>query len=530
MKDIYRNMNRQNILNFYGSKLDLRLDSSELYDFELSKDTNYNGDVLDLSTPIVYSSLKINGNLNDLDCTKDRITLLEDNISDLLSSYIYSGLSMTLPYSNFVSYFGTGFTHTILDSNRFKFTLISGVTHYFKILGYNQTGYTSSVLTGYTESALISGFTSDVYTGRKNIITSLACSPQSPKTNAKPWAFKFNEGLGTNDCDFLLKRRVDDGWSLNFVFNRDSLPWSSGGVFYYIGVRGDDDVSDYADNNLSFQFTTDARIKWISKHYSGSCINETSGYTESYYISSGQTPALCTTGLTKDFNVTIVFDRYKHYTGCDIENDGGWNDLIMGPHAIDYTDTEVSAVTSTQITSGYLITNSLDVLTGATPDYTYIEELNKKWADEKDRRLGILKIYLNGRLIYKLKDWEEIVPSKRGNQPFIQSWGGGTGLMGGIHQGVSCFKIKSIKYFEEPLDFVHVMHHYLTSIKPNFNITECGINCDETSIIGRITPTPTNTPTPSITPTKTVTPTVTPTRTVTPTITPSVTPTPSRTH
>ena len=245
---------------------------------------------------------------------------------------------MTLPYSNFVSYFGTGFTHTILDSNRFKFTLISGVTHYFKILGYNHTGYTSSVLTGYTESALISGFTSDVYTGRKNIITSLACSPQSPKTNAKPWAFKFNEGLGTNDCDFLLKRRVDDGWSLNFVFNRDSLPWSSGGVFYYIGVRGDDDVSDYADNNLSFQFTTDARIKWISKHYSGSCINETSGYTESYYISSGQTPALCTTGLTKDFNVTIVFDRYKHYTGCDIENDGGWNDLIIGHHEIEYTN------------------------------------------------------------------------------------------------------------------------------------------------------------------------------------------------
>ena len=37
MKDIYRNMNRQNILNFYGSRLELKLDSSELYDFELSK-------------------------------------------------------------------------------------------------------------------------------------------------------------------------------------------------------------------------------------------------------------------------------------------------------------------------------------------------------------------------------------------------------------------------------------------------------------------------------------------------------------
>ena len=35
MKDIYRNMNSQNILRFYGSKLDISLDSSELYDFKL---------------------------------------------------------------------------------------------------------------------------------------------------------------------------------------------------------------------------------------------------------------------------------------------------------------------------------------------------------------------------------------------------------------------------------------------------------------------------------------------------------------
>ena len=130
---------------------------------------------------------------------------------------------MTLPYSNFVSYFGTGFTHTILDSNRFKFTLISGVTHYFKILRYNETGYTSSVLTGYTESDLISGFTSNVYTSRRNIITPLACSPQSPKTNAKPWAFKFDEGLGSDNCNFLLKRRTEKGWTLDFIFNRNNM-------------------------------------------------------------------------------------------------------------------------------------------------------------------------------------------------------------------------------------------------------------------------------------------------------------------
>ena len=46
-------MNNQNILKFYGSKLDIKLDSSELYDYELSKVRgDYNVDVLDLRTQI----------------------------------------------------------------------------------------------------------------------------------------------------------------------------------------------------------------------------------------------------------------------------------------------------------------------------------------------------------------------------------------------------------------------------------------------------------------------------------------------
>ena len=74
-----------------------------------------------------------------------------------------------------------------------------------------------------------------------------------------------------------------------------------------------------------------------------------------------------------------------------------------------------------------------------------IEKLNKKWWKEKQYRLGTLKIYINGRPIYKIKDWEEIIPTNRGVQPFIQSWGGGTKLMYNIHNGVCCFDIKSIK-------------------------------------------------------------------------------------
>ena len=65
MKDIYINMANQNILNFYGSKLDLKLDSSELYDYQLTKnDVDYNTDVLDLTNEITYTGLTIDANFN----------------------------------------------------------------------------------------------------------------------------------------------------------------------------------------------------------------------------------------------------------------------------------------------------------------------------------------------------------------------------------------------------------------------------------------------------------------------------------
>ena len=67
MKDIYLDMNSQNILKFYGTRLDAKLDSSEFYDYEITKVANdYNTDVLDLYTPIVYESLKIDQNLTNL--------------------------------------------------------------------------------------------------------------------------------------------------------------------------------------------------------------------------------------------------------------------------------------------------------------------------------------------------------------------------------------------------------------------------------------------------------------------------------
>lgn len=363
MKDIYRNMNRQNILNFYGSKLDLRLDSSELYDFELSKDVNYDSDVLDLTNEITYTGLTI-------------------------------------------------------------------------------------------DSSCYSGFTT-------------------------PWSIPINERYTGHTCNFNIRRRTEKGWTLDFVFNKENIPWSGGTTFYYWGISGETVQSNYADNNLSFSFTNDRKIKWESYRYSGLC-DSSSGYTESYYISSGQTPVLCVDGTSMDFNITITFDRYKHYEGCEIENDGGWNDLIRGPYPISYTGSS-TGTTTTQITTGYTITNSIDVLTGATPTYEFIEKLNREWSSEKQRRLGTLRIYLNGNVIYKINNWEEVIPSLRESENQItQIWGGGTDGIQSLHTGNTQFNVYQIKYFEEPLNFVHVKHHYRTSIKPNYDIIECNEDCLDT--------------------------------------------------
>ena len=414
MKDIYIIMNRQNILNYYGSKLDLKLDSSELYDYQLTtNEVDYDTDVLDLSTPITYSALTID----------------------------------------------------------------------------------SSCLT-------------------------------TPLNDQKPWVVPVDSRYTGDTCDFTVRRRTEKGWSLDFVFNRDEVAWSGGTIFYYLGVDGDSVYTNYLDNNLSFQFTNDGRVKWVAYHYSGYC--DLTGYTETHSLLNGQTPVLCVTGDTTDFNLTIVFNRYRELIGCDLDNVGGFNDLIRGPHTVPFTEptTGYTAVTSTQITTGYTITNTIeDWVTGGTITTQYVEELNKKWSNERDMRLGELKFYLNGNLIHTETNWEEIIPSYRDEQTIIQSWGGGYNYTYFGNTLKTCnFIIRSAKYYEEPLDFIHVKHNFRTLTGYTFEI--CNAPCVD-DVYKYVPPTATPTVTPSPTPIPTSTPTPTPTPTVTPTATPTVTPSPT---
>jgi hypothetical protein len=506
-------MNSQNILKFWGTKLDLKLDSSEFHDYEVHKtELDYNDEVLDINTPITYPTLVISTTgLTNADCERDTISLIEYDNRINNSKYVYSGYTWTIPYSAFTLQLNN--SDLILENDVYGFFDVNNNLHYLVINGYNDPVYNpyslnlsgfmmgTTGVTGTTEYC-INRLSGETITGNS------VCCPLDSISSTKPWAYQINHGNETDNCEYGISRRTEKGWTLDFIFNKENLPWSDGNAFYYWGVRGETDVEKYADNNLSFSFTDDGRIQWQSYRYSGVCLDDGT-FDESYYISSGQTPVLCPSGTSNNFNVTIVFNRYKYYTDCNLDNDGGWNDLVTG-RTLDITFKQW--------------------LTGDTPTYTDTEFLNKKWADEKNRRLGILKIYLNGRPIYKLKDWEEIIPSSRGEQPFIQSWGKGTEYSGNIHNmGTSCFNFKRVKYFEEPLDFVHVRHHYLSESKPNYDIVECNEDCLDSmsGITSTLPPTPTMTRTPTPTPSQTPTPTPTPVIVVSPTPTPTPSSTPS---
>jgi hypothetical protein len=331
-------MNSQNILKFYGSRLDLRLDSSEYYDYELAKvDTDFDQEGIDFTTQISYPSLILTNS-----CMNDPLDVI------------------------------------------------------------------------------------------------------------KPWEIPINTPYTADTCNFTVRKRTEKGWTLDFVFNRNSLPWSDGSVFYYWGIKDETEEQNYLDNNLSFQFTDDGRVLWVAHHLSGYCQN--SGYTETPYIASGQTGVLCSGGTSSDFNLSIVFQRNFKYENCDLLNQGGSNDYI----------------------TGYSVTNIYSVITGDTEIKEQFEVLNKNWLAERNKRLGTLKIYLNGRKIYQINNWEEIVPSTRESlNPIVQIWGGGTTNSGGSHSGTTLFELKRVKYWEEPLNYVRIKQHYLSSTKSFYSINEC---------------------------------------------------------
>jgi hypothetical protein len=251
-----------------------------------------------------------------------------------------------------------------------------------------------------------------------------------------------------------IKRRPENGWTIEMVFNIPTgKTWNDGNVFYYWGISNETNENNYADNNLSFRFNNDRTITWNTIRYRGVCNLES--WEHIFYKDSDTTPPICD---SPNFLLSVVFERYSQLSDCDLDNSGGINDLIS---------------------EKILLNGELNVMTGGTPEYSYPIVLNEKWVSERSRRLGTLKMYHNGKLFYKINDWEEVIPTYRGQQPIIQTFGGGTTGSGDIHETDTEFEILYSTYFEQPLDFSHVNHRYLSYIKPNYSISECN-ECSDT--------------------------------------------------
>lgn len=331
-------MNTQNILKYYGSKLDVKLDHSEFYDLELCGVNNdYDANLLDFSTPYLHDSL-------------------------------------------------------IIDSR---------------------------CITGGTINTI------------------------------KPWILNIGENYTGYTCDFTIRRRTELGWTADFIFNRNNLDWNLGNDFFYWG--GDvfhPTLHDY----LKLSFSPTGRIVYECNRLSGYC-HTVSGFTYSAVTETGQTEILPSGKTSEDFQITVTFQRYNEYYGCDIANEGGYNDLI----------------------TGVTVNNIRDVITGATESVTYNEGLSEKVWNERNKRLGIFKIYLNGGLLFKKENFEEIIviPEVSGETLNMVVGSGYSGLTD------TNFEILSFQYYESPLNFIEVKHNFISYAKENFNISETSIECSD---------------------------------------------------
>ena len=194
-----------------------------------------------------------------------------------------------------------------------------------------------------------------------------------------------------------------------------------------------DPLFDSMSNNLAFKLCGDPKNPSIGVkvlRFTGDCQTtgvctteqtQLTGYTIEEYCSQpiyGKCANENPLWLEDEhwFLISAVWLRYTDYDFCDLKNYGGLNDI-----------TKVELLES--------LANNTTSLIGPDGDHQTIEivNLNQKWLDERKDRLGRLKIYVNGKPIYTLENFEEIIPrglnadkEKQLGVPFNISWGGGT--------------------------------------------------------------------------------------------------------
>ena len=118
----------------------------------------------------------------------------------------------------------------------------------------------------------------------------------------------------------------------------------------------------------------------------------------------------------------VVFERNITWNDCDLLNMGGLVDIRQMHYTASTYNNSVSLIGPPLTHSGNTYPSKVETI-----------QLNRKWLDQREYRLGKLKFFVNGKLFMTIENFEEIIPrelnevkEKQIGVPFNISWGGGT--------------------------------------------------------------------------------------------------------
>jgi hypothetical protein len=279
-----------------------------------------------------------------------------------------------------------------------------------------------------------------------------------------------------------------------------------------------DPLMDVYSNAMSLRFEGDPRNPKICVKYikmtgdcitTGSCettgITYQSGYTiqeicsvDGIYDNCNYDDDLCITANTEErwVMVSCVFERNSGFNSEEeLLSEGGLGLIRECKYP------------SEMVGQSYNIIAPPNTHPGSEGEKLQnLVEINRKWLDEANKRMGTLKIYINGFQFMVIEDFEEIIPRELNTQkekqigvPFNISWGGGsfglreslmfsgcpvsgetyvqqpnlmseTTLEGGLFSSSTIVEetfggtfmggISQFRMYVEPLDFTQIRHNY----------------------------------------------------------------------
>ena len=121
------------------------------------------------------------------------------------------------------------------------------------------------------------------------------------------------------------------------------------------------------------------------------------------------------------FQIDAVWERYTYIETCDLFYYGGLG-LITKELDLQSLANNTSALIAPPYSNNKSVSEKITLI-----------QMNNLWLEQEKFRRGRLKIYINGKIFFKIENFEEIIPrglntdkEKQLGVPFNISWGGGT--------------------------------------------------------------------------------------------------------